>query len=286
MAQKRTFEQLREYFADPQRVESVVDLKELSGNAIEVMAWIFASRGDMSRMSPEVVTWLTESREVEGLRNVLGQILEREVETRRFDNRSMAQIHPQGSKIGILSMLVAAYMNTNTIVKEVSRGEHRMESEATAWLCEMFGYDPETASGNITTGGTLANQLALWVARDAKIIELGGDGDENRSVGKLTVLSNSFCHYSIDKVCHQLGMRLEKLPASGYKTDVVALRQKLIEMDPKKRAKIAAIVAVAGETETAQVDDQRFVIEVRTSDSESLKLNFYNNLAESLEALR
>jgi len=255
MAQKRTFEQLREYFADPQRVESVVDLKELSGNAIEVMAWIFASRGDMSRMSPEVVTWLTESREVEGLRNVLGQILEREVETRRFDNRSMAQIHPQGSKIGILSMLVAAYMNTNTIVKEVSRGEHRMESEATAWLCEMFGYDPETASGNITTGGTLANQLALWVARDAKIIELGGDGDENRSVGKLTVLSNSFCHYSIDKVCHQLGMRLEKLPASGYKTDVVALRQKLIEMDPKKRAKIAAIVAVAGETETAQVDD-------------------------------
>ena len=37
---------------------------------------------------------------------------------------------------------------------------------------------------------------------------------------------------------------------------------------------------------TAQVDDQRFVIEVRTSDSESLKLNFYNNLAESLEAPR
>lgn len=249
------FREMRGYFVDPSTPESAADLRKLSSEAIEVMAWIFASGGDMSRMSPEVVMWLTESREAEGLRNVLGQILEREVGTRRFDNKSMAQIHPQGSKIGILSMLVAAYMNTNTIVKEVSRGEHRMEYEATTWLCEMFGYDPETASGNITTGGTLANQLALWVARDAKIVKLGGDEDEGSPVGKLTVLTNSYGHYSVDKVCHQLGMRLEKLPADGYKTDVNALKLKLVEMDPKKRSKIAAIVAVAGETETAQVDD-------------------------------
>lgn len=253
--QKKTFKQLREYFVDPQRAESAKDLKELSGVAIEVMAQIFASGGEMSRMSPEIVTWLAKSRDIGGPQNILGQVLEREIGTRRFDNKSMAQIHPQGNKIGILSMLVAAYMNTNTIVKEVSRGEHRMEYEAIVWLSEMFGYDPETASGNITTGGTLANQVALWVARDAKVLELGGDRDERNPLGRLTVLTNSYSHYSVDKVCHQLGMRLEKLPADGYKTDVGALKRKLIEMDPKKRLKIAAIVAVAGETETAQVDD-------------------------------
>jgi hypothetical protein len=104
MGQRKTIEQMREYFADPQRVESVADLKELSSEAIEVMAWIFASGGDVSRMSPEVSTWLTECRDAEGIRKILGQILEREVGTRRFDNRSMAQIHPQGSKIGILSI--------------------------------------------------------------------------------------------------------------------------------------------------------------------------------------
>ena len=261
MSQRRTFEQMREYFADPRKVESVADLKKLSGEAIEVMAWIFASGGDMSRMAPEVVSWLTESREAEGLRNVLGQILEREVGTRRFDNKSMAQIHPQGSKIGVLSMLVAAYMNTNTIVKEGSRGEHRREAEATAWLCEMFGYDPETASGNITTGGTLANQLALWVARDAKMMELGGD-NEDHPIGKLTVLTNSYSHYSIDKVCHQLGMKLEKLPADGYKTNIVALRQRLEWMDSEMRKRIAAVVAVAGETETGQVDDLNAIAEI------------------------
>ena len=45
MSQRRTFEQMREYFADPRKVESVADLKKLSGEAIEVMAWIFASGG-------------------------------------------------------------------------------------------------------------------------------------------------------------------------------------------------------------------------------------------------
>jgi len=37
---------------------------------------------------------------------------------------------------------------------------------------------------------------------------------------------------------------------------------------------------------TAQVDNQKLAIEIRTSENQDLKLNFYNNLAESLEALR
>jgi glutamate decarboxylase len=165
-------------------------------------------------------------------------------------------------------MLVAAYMNTNTIVKEVSRGEHRMEYEATRWLCEeMFGY-LENSSGNIVTDGTMANSLALLVARDARVIELrekmrSKDKSEAAvariALGKkMLVLTNQYKHYSIDKECHALGLSMIKLPADGYKTDVGALGKVLEDMsrnNPEKLMRVAAVVAVAGETETAQVDN-------------------------------
>ena len=78
----------------------------------------------------------------------------------------MGQIHPQGSKIGILCNFIAAYMNTNTIVKDVSSSEHAMEHEVLDWCAKLFGYDPNNASGNVVSGGTTANIAAMWVARE------------------------------------------------------------------------------------------------------------------------
>ncbi|HEU0054568.1 MAG TPA: pyridoxal-dependent decarboxylase, partial [Longimicrobium sp.] len=65
----------------------------------------------------------------------------------------------------------------------------RMELEVAAQLARMIGYDPDEQWGHLTSGGTVANYEALWVARNVKYLpvavrwaaeERGIDGLEAR----------------------------------------------------------------------------------------------------------
>ena len=82
------------------------------------MAQIYATQGDISKMTEDMREWLTNPQNADTrLEQQLGEVLKREASTRIFDNYFVGQIHPQGSKIGILSNLIGAYMNTNRIYK-------------------------------------------------------------------------------------------------------------------------------------------------------------------------
>src|ERR1041385_3849670 len=48
-------------------------------------------------------------------------------------------------------------------------GAVRMENMLIRWMCELVGY-PAEAAGNLTTSGSLANMIAMVVARDGKNI--------------------------------------------------------------------------------------------------------------------
>lgn len=65
----------------------------------------------------------------------------------------------------------AAYFATmlyspNNISSEVSPVTTLLEVEVAHQLAEMIGYDPHRAWGHLTSGGTIANFEALWVARN------------------------------------------------------------------------------------------------------------------------
>lgn len=252
----KDIERLRSYFTNPENAESAEDLAIMSAESIKVMAQIYATGGQVEKMSPESRIWLEDNFESQGgeLEDVLKMVLKEELKTRRFDSGFMGQIHPQGSKIGVLANMIAAYMNTNTIVKEVSESEHGMELEATKWLAEMFGYDPEQSTGNITVGGTTANLAALWVAREKIIKER--DYYKMDLDKPMHVLSNSMAHYSIEKASLILGhnIKLHKIPTTGFKSDVCAI-EKLTAKLQSKGEDVMAIVGLAGETETGEVDD-------------------------------
>src|SRR3989339_2057264 len=165
----KRLEQLKDYFINPEECNQK-EFGDLSAEAIRVMAEIYATGGQMDRMSAATRSWLCDgNRNTDSVRKVIAEVLERESRTRLFDHKFMGQMHPSGSKVGILANLIGAYMNTNTIVQEVSSAEHGMELEATRWLLGMFGFDKERGSGNITSGGTTANIAALWVARQVKM---------------------------------------------------------------------------------------------------------------------
>ncbi|HYJ79785.1 MAG TPA: pyridoxal-dependent decarboxylase [Longimicrobiaceae bacterium] len=60
--------------------------------------------------------------------------------------------------------------NPNNVAAESSPVTTRLELEVAAQLAGMIGYDPARQWGHLTSGGTVANLEALWVARNVKYL--------------------------------------------------------------------------------------------------------------------
>ena len=257
--------EVRKYFVDPRNPASADDLAQLSADSVRAMAQIYATGGRIEDMDADTQKLLRGDGDDE-LQKVVGRVLRREADTRIFDHRFMGQIHPQGNQAGILANLIAAYMNTNLIVREVSQSEHDMEIQVVRWMSNMFGYDPEQASGNITTGGTTANYAAIMVARK-KTIKRMWEQDEKKprkNQTPLYVLTSRWRHYSVDKVCDHAGLRLVTIPSRGGEENATPadnfkmsphMLERGIERIRNAGGEVAAIVGLAGETETGIVED-------------------------------
>lgn len=264
---KPEMETIKQYFIDPTDVDNNGDIAQLAYLAANFLSEIYTSRGSISAMDPELKKWLLEV-----LRNndptvetALAKVLNSEINTRRFDEKFMGQIHPHGSKIGILSNLIGSFMNNNTIVHEVSMSESRMEQEALDRIASWFGYQPECYSGNMVTGGTTANLEALTVAREKVLTQLH---PSQRRKANLYVIYNNMKHYSISKACRILGMNSLEIPTIGYKMDV-AKAEAIVEAFSRNSKRsdgsdniIAAMVGIAGETETGMVEDLQRLAEL------------------------
>ncbi len=78
---------------------------------------------------------------------------------------------------GLIAQLVTTLYNPNNVVEEVAPVTAALEVEVGKQLCRMVGYgvDPKHAPcalGHLTSGGTLANDEALWLARAVKLYPL------------------------------------------------------------------------------------------------------------------
>jgi glutamate/tyrosine decarboxylase-like PLP-dependent enzyme len=60
----------------------------------------------------------------------------------------------------------AMLYNPNNVSGEVAPVTTRLEGEVAEQLARMIGYDPERCWGHLTSGGTIANFEALWIARN------------------------------------------------------------------------------------------------------------------------
>lgn len=71
------------------------------------------------------------------------------------------------SQVGYLAGML---YNPNNVVAEVSPVTTRLELEAASQLATMIGYCPDRAWGHLTSGGTVANFEALWIARGVRYL--------------------------------------------------------------------------------------------------------------------
>ncbi len=71
-----------------------------------------------------------------------------------------------------IGYIAALLYNPNNLSREVAPSTQRMEMQVAEDLASLTGFNPATSWGHLTSGGTIANLEALWVARNLKLLPL------------------------------------------------------------------------------------------------------------------
>lgn len=128
-------------------------------------------------------------------------------------------------------------------------GAVRMENLLLRWMCNIIGY-PETALGNLTSGGSIANLMAITTARDHMKIKA-------KDIENAVIYLTHQAHHSIQKAIRIAGLgeaRLSYIPIDErFRMDAEAL-ENAIENDIENGFKPFVVIASAGTTDTGSID--------------------------------
>ncbi len=175
----------------------------------------------------------------------------------------MGNIHPRfwgwymgaGNFTGALADFLAAIDGSNLGGGNTAAAQ--LDRQTVNWLKEMMGF-PASASGTLTSGGSMANMVGLTVARNAMA------GVDVRSEG-VTNLPQPLRLYASDQVhsCHQKAMETLGLGSralvhvasdADFRMDIAAL-ESAIAVDRAAGLRPACVIATAGTTNTGSIDD-------------------------------
>lgn len=159
-----------------------------------------------------------------------------------------------GTPLGVLSELLAATMNPN-----VGGGNHaaaHVETQVLDWLKEIFEF-PRKASGLLVSGGSMANFVALAVARNAKAgYNVRQEGLWNHA--PFVVYGSVEMHSSLLKAVELLGIGnqfFRRIAVNdAYEIDVSALRDAILQ-DIDDGLKPICIIGNAGTVNTGAFDN-------------------------------
>ncbi len=176
---------------------------------------------------------------------------------------SLGNIHPRfwgwvmggGTPFGALAEMLAATMNPN--VGGFEQGAVYVERQVLDWCKEMLGY-PQEASGLLLSGGSMANLVALAVARNAKAaFDIAREG-VSAAPRSLTFYGSVEMHSSLRRAIELLGLgsaALRRISVnSSYEIDGPALRQAISE-DRKDGFHPCCVIGNAGTVNTGATDD-------------------------------
>jgi len=120
-------------------------------------------------------------------------------------------------------------------------------------LAALVGWDPDTSSGLLTHGGSLANLTALLTARNIAFPNCWEDGCPSNAV----IVSHAESHYCVSRSAGILGMGTKQIRSvtldDERRMDPVVL-QRVLEKCHAANEKVVAVVAVACATATGAFD--------------------------------
>jgi aromatic-L-amino-acid/L-tryptophan decarboxylase len=145
---------------------------------------------------------------------------------------------------------LAAVTNRYAGVFFASPGAVRMENLLLEWMGDLVGYPVESAGGNLTSGGSIANLMAVVAARDAF-------GLQARDVPRAVVYTTEQAHHSLDKAVRIAGLR-ESVRRNVPLDERYRMRpdelKSAIARDRAAGLLPFLVIAAAGTTDTGVVD--------------------------------
>ena len=167
----------------------------------------------------------------------------------------MGWVHGGGTPVGMLAEMLAAGLNANLGGRDHIPIE--VENQVVEWTRQMFGF-PSEASGIFVTGTSMANLMAVLVARTAM---LGQDGRQ-RGIGNegalLTAYTSSAAHGCVKQAMDLAGFGTDALRCIGtdrsHRIDVAALRAR-IALDRNTGLTPFLVVGSAGTVDIGAIDD-------------------------------
>lgn len=201
-----------------------------------------------------------------------GEPLERLIEDcRAVIHASRQNGHPRffgyiaspSTPIGAFADLIASALNANVTSWRSSPAPTEVERITVRWLGELIGY--KDASGLLTSGGSLANLNALFIAHRLKTDDETSRKGLWNAGAPMTVYASDQVHLSIPKAADVLGIgrdqvRLVKTDEQ-FKLDPRDLRERLAS-DIRSGLRPFCVVANAGTTNTGAVDPLKEIAEV------------------------
>ncbi len=174
----------------------------------------------------------------------------------------LGNVHPRfwawymgsGTATGALASFLSAVMNSN--VGGGNQGAAVVENQVVDWMRQVIGLPPGS-SGLLVSGGSMANFVALAVARNASA------GFDLRARGlaaapPMTVYGSTELHSCNQKAVELLGLgsdHLRRIPVDDdFTIDIDALRRQIDE-DVAAGLKPVCVIGSAGTVNTGAVDD-------------------------------
>ncbi len=168
--------------------------------------------------------------------------------------RFFGWVHGAGTAVGVLAEMLAAGMDANVGGRDHAAVE--VERRVIRWWCEIFGF-PASASGVLTSGSSMANLIAILVARRSvagPAVRTDGVAD----AGSLRGYASSEVHSSVARAFDVAGLGSAALRAVAIdarrRIEVGALRA-AIDADRAMGAVPFCIIGTAGSAGTGAVDD-------------------------------
>jgi glutamate/tyrosine decarboxylase-like PLP-dependent enzyme len=178
----------------------------------------------------------------------------------------MGWVHGGGNPAGVLAEMLAAGLNANLGGRDHAPIE--VERQVVEWMRGLFGF-PGTASGLFVTGTSMANLIAVLVARAAAL----GTGVRRKGVRastqRLTAYTSAAAHGCIAQAMDLSGLGVEALriiPTDDHhRIDVGALTA-AIAADRAQGLTPFLVVGTAGTVDIGAIDDLAALGQVAASE--------------------
>ncbi|MCK0160015.1 pyridoxal phosphate-dependent decarboxylase family protein [Allomuricauda sp. F6463D] len=152
---------------------------------------------------------------------------------------------------------IAAISNRYAGVFYAAPGAVRLENMIIKWMCRLMGY-PDTAFGNLTSGGSIANLMALVTAREVRNLKA-------RDFEKAVIYLTKQAHHSILKAIRISGLseaQLRYIPLDdNLKLSAEHLEKAIVE-DKENGLIPFYINASFGTTNTGTIDPLETIAEI------------------------